>query len=43
MRAKRNRLNFAQPGHEFDKVARAMAAIELMHQNLIPTILYRAI
>ena len=36
-------LNFAQAGHQFDEIARAIAAVELFGENPVPAILHRAI
>ena len=36
-------LNLAQAGHQFDEIARAIAAVELLSENPVPAILHRAI
>ena len=36
-------LNLAQAWHQFDEIARAIAAVELFGENAIPTIFHRAI
>jgi hypothetical protein len=36
-------LNLAQPWHQLDKIARPVAAIQLMYQNLVPSVLYSTI
>ncbi len=36
-------LNLAQSRHQFDKIARPVPAIQLVHQNLVPSVLHRTI